>query len=166
MHGSARAVADVLDRVEKLMRLALHNPNQEEARSAALKCLQLMDAHRVIITLHEAPRPAPPPPPISPVRGPSDDALRENKRRADEYVRQARAKQAEEARRAAAARGPVVTPFDFGTYGTEPPPAGPGAGPGEPFDEYMKRRMQERKAEREREQGEAERRSWFRQTFG
>lgn len=40
-----------LDRIEKMMRLALHNPNEEEARSAAMKCLQLMAEHNATITL-------------------------------------------------------------------------------------------------------------------
>jgi hypothetical protein len=42
-------VADdkVLDRIGKLMRLALNNPNREEAASAALKAIALMDEHKV-----------------------------------------------------------------------------------------------------------------------
>lgn len=42
--------------IEKLMRLALNNPNDEEARSAAMKCLRLMAEHNATITL---PQPMP-----------------------------------------------------------------------------------------------------------
>lgn len=44
-------MADVLDRIRKLIRLALNNPSAEEARSAALKALQLIDAHAVALSL-------------------------------------------------------------------------------------------------------------------
>lgn len=49
-------MANILDRIEKLVALALNNPNEEEARSAALKALQMMREHKATITM---PRPQP-----------------------------------------------------------------------------------------------------------
>lgn len=39
------ADADALDKIRKLMALALRNPNEEEARSAALKAVRLISDH-------------------------------------------------------------------------------------------------------------------------
>ena len=44
-----------IERVMKLVRLALHNPNEEEARSAALKALTLMNEHRMVLSLPQTP---------------------------------------------------------------------------------------------------------------
>jgi hypothetical protein len=67
-----------LDRILKLLALATKNPNVEEARSAAVKCLELMVEHGVVITL-PAPKvsPAQPPPPPPPPGGLTYDALRD-----------------------------------------------------------------------------------------
>jgi hypothetical protein len=50
-------MADALDTVKKLMALALNNPNAEEARSAALKAVQMIRAHGIILQLHQVPAP-------------------------------------------------------------------------------------------------------------
>jgi hypothetical protein len=42
-------MADLLDRIRKLMALALKNPNHAEASSAALKAVALIDAHHVTL---------------------------------------------------------------------------------------------------------------------
>lgn len=42
-------MADELDKIRKLMALALNNPNAEEARSAALKAVQLIQAGGFVI---------------------------------------------------------------------------------------------------------------------
>jgi hypothetical protein len=54
-------MADALDTVNKLMALALNNPNVEEARSAALKAVQMIREHKLSVcrvTLTQTP-PAP-----------------------------------------------------------------------------------------------------------
>jgi hypothetical protein len=56
-------MADALDTVNKLMALALNNPNAEEARSAALKAVQMIREHKLSVcrvTLTQTP-PAPNP---------------------------------------------------------------------------------------------------------
>jgi hypothetical protein len=42
-------MADALDTVNKLMALALNNPNVEEARSAALKAVQMIREHKLVV---------------------------------------------------------------------------------------------------------------------
>lgn len=42
---------NALDRIQKLIRLALHNPNDTEAAAAALKACRLIDEHKVTLRL-------------------------------------------------------------------------------------------------------------------
>lgn len=58
-------MADVLDRVKKLMELALHNPNDTEARTAAMAAVRLIDQHKIELRTKAAP-PVPPVPPKRP----------------------------------------------------------------------------------------------------
>lgn len=44
-------MSDVLEKIRKLMALALNNPSGEEARSAALKAVQLLRDHDVVLAL-------------------------------------------------------------------------------------------------------------------
>jgi hypothetical protein len=46
-----------LDRIVKLVRLAANNPNEEEARSAALRACQMMVEHKVTLRLTGVERP-------------------------------------------------------------------------------------------------------------
>jgi hypothetical protein len=56
-------MADPLDTVQKLMALALNNPNAEEARSAALKAVQMIGAHGFRVErVATTPQPVPMPP--------------------------------------------------------------------------------------------------------
>lgn len=49
---------DIKARMEKLINLALKNPNEEEARSAALKALRLINQH-CVISMKGAAQPVP-----------------------------------------------------------------------------------------------------------
>lgn len=50
-------MADALDTVTKLMALALNNPNAEEARSAALKAVQMIHEHKLLVSRDARPSP-------------------------------------------------------------------------------------------------------------
>lgn len=69
MAGDDGDAARVLQRVQKLLRLARNNPNVEEARTAALHVVRLIDEHglevgpRIPATRIEPARPAAAPPP-------------------------------------------------------------------------------------------------------
>lgn len=69
-------MADVLDRVKKLMELALHNPNEQEARTAAMAAVRLIDQHKIELRAKAAPKP-----PINPY-----DSLKDLVRQAQEQV--------------------------------------------------------------------------------
>lgn len=105
----------ILDRVGKLMRLALNNPNEQEALRAALACLKLMDAHKMVVTLPVSTRPpAPPtfrpgpspyykpwtgqPPPGEP---PYEPPVNPFEMDIEEFLRRAKTRQAAEARQEA-----------------------------------------------------------------
>lgn len=66
-----------LDKIRKLIALATNNPNEEEARSAALKAIQLMVEHDVDITLPAVAAPSPSPPPFAYGAPSRDDLMRE-----------------------------------------------------------------------------------------
>jgi hypothetical protein len=58
-------VPDILDKIQKLVRLATNNPNASEAHAAALKAVRLIVDYRIRLTLPGAPpfvEPAPPTP--------------------------------------------------------------------------------------------------------
>jgi hypothetical protein len=57
----SEADAKLVDRIEKLLRLATNNPNEEEARSAALSAAKLIVAHQFVIGRPATPTPATPP---------------------------------------------------------------------------------------------------------
>lgn len=69
-----------LDKIRKLMALALNNPNEEEARSAALKAVQMMTDLACTISLSQPAAPAPPQmpqqPPYDPARNNYEAMLR------------------------------------------------------------------------------------------
>lgn len=75
------------ERVEKLMRLALKNPNVEEARSAAMKAVELIDRHKLL----DAAPPFVPTPPVVPSPSDIEEAGRQymwqRNARADRWTR-------------------------------------------------------------------------------
>jgi hypothetical protein len=86
-------VADpILDKIRKLMALALHNPNVEEARSAAMKAVQLIAEHQFAVG---RPAPAAPMPDLSGL----DEMLRTMRKQQDEEFARARARTEREVER-------------------------------------------------------------------
>lgn len=89
--AKAKDAADqaILDRILKLMRLSMNNPNVEEARSAAKKAIELMFEHEVLIQM---PKTAAPPPQVPPPTTWNPDLTYESfmQRNWDEMLRKSR----------------------------------------------------------------------------
>lgn len=84
--------AKAIERITKLIRLAAHNPNEEEARSAALLACKLMTEHKVQVRITRAPQPgAGGPPPPTPPAPPGSMSFDEFMRMRDEVFRDNRA---------------------------------------------------------------------------
>jgi hypothetical protein len=93
-------MADVLDKILKLMRLAVNNTNEHEARNAAFKAVQYIHEHKVELRLPGA---APPPrPPSEPFHNPFDPFGPFGMNDLNEILRRAQARA--ESQRAAAAQ--------------------------------------------------------------
>lgn len=62
--------AKVLDRVQKLLRLAANNPNEEEARTAAMQAVKLIANHKLAVTCAQPV--TPPHVPMPPYQSPNE----------------------------------------------------------------------------------------------